>query len=73
MRLFTKRSKVYPLKFVTPDKIFFNDICSICLDELTSFIVLPCGHCFHNKCISEWIYKNMTCPECRVEFVFSKK
>lgn len=40
--------------------------CSICLDELTTNIVkLPCLHAFHRSCISLWIRKKNTCPNCR--------
>ena len=71
MRLF-KHAKVYPITFITPKEIFLKDECVICLEELQSFSALPCGHCFHSKCISDWISKNMSCPECRVKLRFKK-
>ena len=71
MKLF-KRSKIYPITFITPKDIFLKDECAICLEELQSFSALPCGHCFHSKCISDWISKNMSCPECRVKLRFKK-
>jgi len=27
---------------------------------------LPCCHLYHNKCITHWLQKNTTCPECRI-------
>lgn len=27
--------------------------------------MLKCGHYFHNKCISQWFDKSLTCPCCR--------
>ena len=72
MNWFTKKTKIYPIQFITPKKIFLNDICGICLEELQSFSALPCGHCFHSKCISDWISKNMSCPECRVKLRLKK-
>ncbi len=29
---------------------------------------LPCGHCFEELKIKEWLLKNGTCPMCREEF-----
>ena len=66
MKLFKhlfKHAKVYPIVFVNPEEVFLNDECGICLEELQSFSALPCGHCFHTKCI-----ENMganKCPICR--------
>jgi hypothetical protein len=43
-----------------------ND-CTICLDSLEKGKIadLKCKHEFHNKCISEWICKENSCPICR--------
>jgi plasmid rolling circle replication initiator protein Rep len=43
-----------------------ND-CIICLDSLEKGEIadLKCKHEFHNKCISEWICKENSCPICR--------
>jgi len=90
MRLF-KHAKVYPMSHIlkmskiskmSSNKIFLNDVCSICLKDLKCFSVLPCGHCFHTKCISKWINISLNtnlpefsecpecpeCPECRCAF-----
>ena len=42
--------------------------CGICLDEVSANpnqITTKCGHCFHNKCITQWLLKKHTCPLCR--------
>ena len=44
--------------------------CLICLnnfeiDEKVS--ALPCCHCFHTKCLDEWIMRNAKCPICKLE------
>lgn len=50
--------------------------CVICLRDILSHkphmcivyeIILPCGHGFHYKCISRWLYTSNTCPKCRRE------
>jgi len=44
-----------------------HDECCICmdLDNIQSWSILPCGHKFHNLCISQWLNSNLTCPVCR--------
>lgn len=52
-----------------PDKVIDEPECSICLlpydDNDTK--ELSCRHKFHPKCISDWLMKSKTCPECRKE------
>ena len=73
MRLFSRSSRVIPIIFNVPDKVYLNNICGICLDKLNAYSALPCGHCFHSKCISTWIEKKMSCPECRTKLTFYLK
>jgi hypothetical protein len=45
-------------------------LCSICLEETSSFVTFPCGagtHKFHRPCIQEWLRYGRTCPMCRQE------
>ena len=44
-----------------------NMECSICYDEIHADhgIKPPCGHEFHNKCLTQWILKHSSCPICR--------
>jgi len=42
--------------------------CSICIEPFNSTrtsVVLQCSHKFHEKCIKEWLEKELTCPNCR--------
>ena len=48
----------------------FNDrlTCSICFEEFKlgeTTSRLPCGHYYHNICISEWLKLQNSCPTCR--------
>lgn len=64
-----------------PDEDEHLPTCSICLnpyadgDELRTF---ACSHCFHNECVSKWIFHrcldneelaSFNCPECRQNHV----
>ena len=43
--------------------------CAICLNTHTgAWVVLPCGHIFHEPCISEWFRRKMQCPICKRTF-----
>ncbi|KAJ3681075.1 hypothetical protein LUZ60_015564 [Juncus effusus] len=47
----------------------FSGPCPICLGEYEGGDVLrrgpDCGHCFHVKCVDEWLRLSATCPLCR--------
>lgn len=64
-----KLEQLKPKKPVSdPKKIYNNDACQICLEEFTEnteVAMLPCGHIFHVKCISEWFSQKYECPLCR--------
>ncbi|RIA04912.1 hypothetical protein BRARA_K00814 [Brassica rapa] len=43
-------------------------VCAICREELTAnerLSELPCSHCYHKDCISNWLSNRNTCPLCR--------
>ena len=52
-----------------------NVDCIICqmplLDEgeedMGCLYKLPCSHCFHKKCVEQWLHNNSTCPACRLD------
>jgi hypothetical protein len=47
---------------------FNNTSCAICLDDQKineNWSILNCAHEFHNKCISDWLQRDNTCPTCR--------
>lgn len=47
--------------------------CPICLESLCDCLSedcdtvsqLPCGHCFHTKCVDQWFLTSPECPVCR--------
>lgn len=42
--------------------------CSVCLEDLKrkgKAKQLPCDHLYHEKCITPWLKKQSTCPNCR--------
>ena len=52
-----------------PNKLEFPE-CSICLMEVNegqNTILLPCGHMFHEECVTKWLKIHNTCPLCRFE------
>ncbi len=62
--------------FSVPQKVDpHKDDCSICLVKLSETgekgppVLTPCGHCFHKKCIVDWLKSANdnadTCPQCR--------
>ena len=45
-----------------------DDLCTICLNSLSSdevYNIPECSHIFHTNCIIPWFRKNSTCPCCR--------
>ncbi|KHJ82102.1 zinc finger, C3HC4 type, partial [Oesophagostomum dentatum] len=54
---------------------FFQERCSICLDEYaegTELRVLFCGHEFHPKCVDPWLLSNRRCPLCQFDVVYKQ-
>lgn len=42
-----------------------EESCSICLEELSAALRMPCSHMFHRECIQTWLRKSRCCPLCR--------
>lgn len=43
-----------------------NLMCVICSDILEDGItVTRCGHLYHDACIEMWLFRDMSCPQCR--------
>ncbi len=54
-----------PEKITKIEKAF----CSICQDELgAERVTAACKHFFHKDCLTPWLAKHDTCPECRYKF-----
>jgi len=48
------------------------DLCVICLDEIAlgqRVVRAPCGHCFHQACIQNWMITSLSCPLCKRSLV----
>jgi hypothetical protein len=52
-----------------------NEICSICLLDTTKdkIITVCCNNSFHEKCYTDWIKINPTCPLCRKLFIVEQR
>lgn len=42
-----------------------NDNCAVCWERMDSARKLPCGHFFHNSCLTSWLEQDTSCPTCR--------
>jgi hypothetical protein len=55
------------------DKKTYGEECPICfeffeeLDEDLLLCTLKCGHSYHKKCVNDWLSKDNTCPNCRIQ------
>ncbi|EZA57861.1 TRAF-interacting protein [Ooceraea biroi] len=52
-----------------------NIVCGICRDLLvpsSDVFHTPCGHIFHLECLTEWLKRSKTCPQCRERTTESK-
>lgn len=69
--IFTKEGENCSICFC--EFIETNDLTSQLIEEQTTALPtddnkicqLSCNHCFHSKCILNWLVKNKTCPNCR--------
>ena len=43
--------------------------CSICIGPINDEINTKCKHSFCNKCLTNWLLTNNTCPECRYNII----
>ena len=39
--------------------------CVVCLERIESGRKAPCGHVFHEACLSKWVEQTNACPICR--------
>ncbi|XP_043513582.1 E3 ubiquitin-protein ligase TRAIP-like isoform X1 [Frieseomelitta varia] len=52
-----------------------NIVCVICSDLLTpidDIFHAPCGHIFHFHCVTQWLQRSKTCPQCREKTTLNK-
>mmetsp|Transcript_32844 Transcript_32844/g.59511 ORF Transcript_32844/g.59511 Transcript_32844/m.59511 type:complete len:303 (-) Transcript_32844:669-1577(-) len=48
--------------------LFNNLMCSICHGWLAASHTMTCGHMFCGSCLSSWLERQRSCPECRKPF-----
>ncbi|VVC34684.1 Zinc finger, RING-type,Zinc finger, RING/FYVE/PHD-type,Zinc finger, RING-type, conserved [Cinara cedri] len=44
-----------------------NMKCAICQDTIVDYKIIACGHAFCHTCITQWLIRNISCPDCRSE------
>lgn len=55
------------------NKKTYGEECPICLeifgelDDDTLLCSLKCGHSYHKKCVNDWLSKDNSCPNCRIQ------
>jgi hypothetical protein len=58
----------------TSDEEMICVICHNAIEKNTIYRKInSCEHCFHVKCIDEWLNQNSTCPTCRVELIGNRR
>ena len=54
------------------DYKMYGEECPICfeifdeLEDTSLLCTLRCGHSYHKECLTNWLSKDNTCPNCRV-------
>lgn len=67
-----KEAKCLMSKFPVAEKLDlekWNDICAICLNNMTHARRTPCGHIFHAQCLRCCIKISTKCPLCKADIV----
>lgn len=65
-------SRVHQIPDATEADIERDPRCTICYDDMTagsSCKRLPCGHCYHERCLKRWFEGHSTCPYCRTDLL----
>jgi len=59
---FNRRFRVYVDSVL--EKGVTRDTCGVCMDDTIIFRT-ECGHNFCKSCMTEWLKRSTTCPQCR--------
>ena len=63
-----KVKTISPTRFSEFCRGYSDKDCSICFETNKDSLKLPCGHCFHEECISKWLLeKSVHCPMCKAD------
>ncbi|CCW67812.1 unnamed protein product [Phytomonas sp. Hart1] len=69
---YTMQSKIKKFSRVVAQDLEWDSRCTICYDDITvdsGARRLPCGHCYHEKCLTQWFEQHSTCPYCRANLL----
>lgn len=47
----------------------YDDVCAVCLSNMTHARVTPCKHIFHGKCLKDCLQKKAQCPMCNTQIL----
>ncbi|XP_054011566.1 uncharacterized protein LOC128894119 isoform X1 [Hylaeus anthracinus] len=47
----------------------FDDVCAVCLCNMTKARITPCHHLFHADCLRQCLKASDTCPTCKRELI----
>ena len=50
----------------------YDDVCSICYQNMEQAKLTKCQHMFHGICLRKWLYVQDTCPLCHAQLVQDK-
>ncbi|CAN0260912.1 unnamed protein product [Ectocarpus sp. 4 AP-2014] len=66
---YVRRGELDRGKLATPEEVAEagSPDCSICYDQMSRPLLLPCNHLFCGECVAEWLERERTCPLCRAE------
>jgi len=68
-----KKNTITSKRFSEFSRGYSNKECSICFEINNDSVKLPCGHCFHEDCISKWLLeKSIHCPMCKFDCSVNK-
>ncbi|KAG9391585.1 zinc finger protein [Carpediemonas membranifera] len=67
------RPKAYRYNRAIPDEVANSEdglVCVICMQPVDSshssqYMIAPCNHVFHKRCLEQWLDIKMECPSCR--------
>jgi hypothetical protein len=66
---------IYRKSILNFNKQNYGEECPICLeifgelDDDLLLCTLKCGHSYHKKCVEDWLSKNNSCPNCRIQIL----
>lgn len=49
----------------------WDDICAVCLNNMSRARITPCNHLFHPQCLKQCLKTSFQCPLCKQDFISS--